>query len=163
MTVQATQAIPRAAASTGARTSCGSDFGRACAGGTTAPGVSPRPATGWCGAVCKVRAPEAKVIPFSANTWYIRLRYSRCTQLGFTGRAVNLKRATTAFSVISAIPCSLSGKYHFGGDLGVLLHCQADLLGRPPNQLDIGAGFELKVEFDRREIAAQIGDRAELA
>jgi hypothetical protein len=28
---------------------------------------------------------------------------------------------------------------------------------------DIGAGFELRVQFDRREIAAQIGDSAELA
>src|SRR5215467_737089 len=52
---------------------------------------------------------------------------------------------------------------HLGGDFGILLHRQTDLLGCPSDQLDIGTGFEPQVEFSRREIAAQIGDSAELA
>src|SRR6516162_3605841 len=52
---------------------------------------------------------------------------------------------------------------HLGGNFGILLHRQADLLSCPADQLDIGTGFEPQVEFARREIAAQIGDRAELA
>ena len=90
-----------------AGTSSGASLGGPTAAGDAAAGLSP-PGAAIClgGAVCKVKAPEAKVIPFSANARYIRFRYSRCTQLGFTGRAVNLKRATTAFSVISAMPCS---------------------------------------------------------
>ena len=50
----------------------------------------------------------------------------------------------TAFSVISAMPCSLSGstpRRRFRHPV----HRQADLLGRSPGYLDIGAGFELQV------------------
>src|SRR6185312_13157847 len=76
----------------------------AAAAGSIASGAG-----GGGGAVCSMTAPEAKQMPFSAKTWYMRLRYSRCTQLGLTGRAVNLKRSTTALSTTSAMPCSFSG------------------------------------------------------
>ena len=48
-------------------------------------------------------------------------------------------------------------------DLGQLLHVEADALCRLADQLDVGAGFQTQIEFDRGEVAALIGHRAELA
>src|SRR5579862_3284461 len=78
-------------------------------GSANAKGAARGEASGG-GRVCRIKVPEAKAIPFSANTRYMRLTYSRCTQLGLTGRAVNLKRSTTAVSATSAMPCIFSGR-----------------------------------------------------
>ena len=67
-------------------------------------------ASGGGGTVWIIIAPDANLMPFSAKTWTIRLRYSRCTQLGLIGRAVNLKRSTSALSATSATPCNFNGR-----------------------------------------------------